>query len=474
MPITLFNDPLHRAFLNRKSLWISMLFTLLIVSCSGDLPAPYVPEETLAIVVIQDVNDITAVSARIWGAVTDNGGSTISDKGICWSTAMNPTLDNASESAGGGIGSFTIDLSGLEDNTAYYVRAYVINEAGTGYSTSVLFQTIEIASCGVFEGDVVLRSQEEVNTFGECNYTGITGILQIEDQNLGTPITDLSPLNNLQTIGGNLYINDNHGLAHLNGLENLTSCNFLLIWGNTDLEHLDALSNLQAPGVEIYDCPVLSRIDGLSSLPSVLGSISIHNCPALTNLNGFSHITEVLYYLGITENSGLTDLSGLEQIVSVGIDALPPSCCSGALNISDNENLQTLNGLNSLTSVYHGLTLGNNDQLTTLDSFPILTTFEGDLEILLNDGLVELDRMTFVTTADIVSIYANTELLNLDGLSGLNTINGLLRVSGNTSLTDFCGLTHLLEQEPLCCGYGVAENGYNPTVEDILNGDCSL
>jgi GEVED domain/Secretion system C-terminal sorting domain len=80
-------------------------------------------------------------TATSGGNVTSIGGSPVTAKGICYATTANPTLANTVISGGSGLGSFVSNLSGLNPNTTYYVRAYATNTAGTTYGTQISFLT---------------------------------------------------------------------------------------------------------------------------------------------------------------------------------------------------------------------------------------------------------------------------------------------------------------------------------------------
>jgi hypothetical protein len=88
-------------------------------------------------------SSITAISAVSGGNITNNGGATITARGVVWSTSQNPTLASnlGSTNDGSGTGSFTSNLSGLTATTTYYVRAYATNSAGTAYGNQVSFTT---------------------------------------------------------------------------------------------------------------------------------------------------------------------------------------------------------------------------------------------------------------------------------------------------------------------------------------------
>ena len=85
---------------------------------------------------------ITSTSASSGGNITNDGGSSITVRGVCWSTSQNPTIALSTKTNDGtGSGSFSSSLSGLSPNTLYYVRAYATNSAGTAYGNQVTITT---------------------------------------------------------------------------------------------------------------------------------------------------------------------------------------------------------------------------------------------------------------------------------------------------------------------------------------------
>lgn len=94
-----------------------------------------------ATVVTGEVTEVTDNSAKCNGEVTDNGGVTVSEKGICFALTENPTIDDQRVSAGPGVGEFTCTLTGLTQNKTYYVRAYAINNVGPAYGLQRSFTT---------------------------------------------------------------------------------------------------------------------------------------------------------------------------------------------------------------------------------------------------------------------------------------------------------------------------------------------
>jgi hypothetical protein len=86
---------------------------------------------------------ITATGASSGGTVTDDGGATVTARGVCWSTSADPTIADPKTSDGSGSGSFASTLAGLSPGTTYHYRAYATNAVGTSYGADLTFTTAE-------------------------------------------------------------------------------------------------------------------------------------------------------------------------------------------------------------------------------------------------------------------------------------------------------------------------------------------
>ncbi len=96
----------------------------------------------LAVVTSDSIKDVTKVSATVYGNVAYTGGADVTEKGICWSTNMNPTIADNTVADGTGTGLITGNLTGLTAGTTYHARAYAINSEGTSYGEDIVFETI--------------------------------------------------------------------------------------------------------------------------------------------------------------------------------------------------------------------------------------------------------------------------------------------------------------------------------------------
>jgi len=77
--------------------------------------------------------EIGPYSAVSGGAILTDGGKEITSRGICWSTRPGATIIDNCTTDGTGSGSFESELTQLEPNTVYFIRAYATNSVGTGY-----------------------------------------------------------------------------------------------------------------------------------------------------------------------------------------------------------------------------------------------------------------------------------------------------------------------------------------------------
>jgi hypothetical protein len=113
----------------------------------GDAPDIGAYEYTAAAIVptitTTSISNIDVNTATSGGNVTDDGGASVTGKGVCWSTSSNPTLSDDYTTDGTGEGSFVSSITGLSPNTTYHVRAYAINSVGTAYGSDVQFTTLD-------------------------------------------------------------------------------------------------------------------------------------------------------------------------------------------------------------------------------------------------------------------------------------------------------------------------------------------
>jgi len=99
-----------------------------------------------------EITDVTNATATISGTVIDEGLCDVNQRGVCYSIYEEPTTDDSGVKAGSGEGPFTAVLTGLDQGTAYYARAYASNCNRTVYGSEKSFTT----ECGITEAPFIV------------------------------------------------------------------------------------------------------------------------------------------------------------------------------------------------------------------------------------------------------------------------------------------------------------------------------
>ena len=100
------------------------------------------------------ISNIVPLSAVSGGTIVNNGGVTVTARGLCYSTSPHPTISNFKNIDTGSTTSFSDTLMPLASQTNYYVRAYATNLYGTAYGNEVFFQASSANTVTDIDGNV--------------------------------------------------------------------------------------------------------------------------------------------------------------------------------------------------------------------------------------------------------------------------------------------------------------------------------
>ena len=154
------------------------------------------------------ITNITITSAVSGGNVTNAGNSSVTSRGVCWSTNHNPTIANTKTINGSGIGVFTSNLTGLIPNTNYYLRAYAINSTDTAYGNEISFATQpNVASCGTIT-DIDGNTYNSVTIGTQCWTKENLNTIRYRNGDIIPQVTDSAQWANLTTGAWCYYNND--------------------------------------------------------------------------------------------------------------------------------------------------------------------------------------------------------------------------------------------------------------------------
>ena len=112
-------------------------------------------KSTIPTVTTAPVTEKTESTAKSGGNVTDDGGEAVTARGVVWSKTENPTITADNKTMNGiGTGSFVSEITDLDPDQTYYLRAYAVNKEGTAYGDQVSFTTEKATTVTDVEGNV--------------------------------------------------------------------------------------------------------------------------------------------------------------------------------------------------------------------------------------------------------------------------------------------------------------------------------
>lgn len=122
--------------MKQRCFWALMVITTIVLGCDPEVMVEIPPVvKTLA------ASNVTATSAVLQGEIENEGATTITEYGFCWSVSvLSPSL-NDNKVTVEEKSSFSAILTGLIPSKIYYVRAYAISSTGIVYGQTVYVKT---------------------------------------------------------------------------------------------------------------------------------------------------------------------------------------------------------------------------------------------------------------------------------------------------------------------------------------------
>jgi uncharacterized protein (TIGR02145 family) len=127
-------------FKKRIASFSLIIFFFIIISCKKEENDA---TSYLANITTTNVTSVLLKSAICGGNITSDGNTAITQRGVCYSTKPNPTINDFITKDGNGAGNFTSNITGLIPKTKYYVKAYAKNSNGTNYGDAFTFTTAD-------------------------------------------------------------------------------------------------------------------------------------------------------------------------------------------------------------------------------------------------------------------------------------------------------------------------------------------
>lgn len=116
------------------------------------------------------ITGLTSTSANTGGFVAANNEIQLTEKGLCWSTNSSPTIADNKITQGSDPGEFSSTLTGLTNDTRYYVRAYATTNAGTFYGNICSFRYQPQRYLSNYDGFFPNETFVETGTYNDQAY----------------------------------------------------------------------------------------------------------------------------------------------------------------------------------------------------------------------------------------------------------------------------------------------------------------
>jgi hypothetical protein len=190
-----------------------------------------------------------------------------------------------------------------------------------------------------------LLALEKLKRIGNSNKTSLLELDDTSSINIDqTKLNNLEGLENLKFVGGMITLTNNMYLKTLTGLENIEIMDGLSIKNNPALANLGKI-DLSAIEVlfRMEDCNSIVNFQGIKFEQDNSIYWFINNCDGLTSFKGLEGLTEAVA-MDITSNENLTSLDGLQ-----GLQTLTGTTYMGFItSINDNRNLTDACALSNL------------------------------------------------------------------------------------------------------------------------------
>ncbi|WP_394841796.1 chitobiase/beta-hexosaminidase C-terminal domain-containing protein [Pendulispora brunnea] len=195
---------------------------------------------------------------------------------------------------------------------------------------------------------------------------------------------------------------------------------------------LEALAHCQTINgsltIRRLDAPDLAP---LANLAQVNGPLTIESTYTLRSLHGLESLRSARF-LTVLWNHGLNSLEGLQGLTSV----------ENAFVLDYNESLTTLHGLEALVHVGGNFSITGNASLTNLEGIASLQTVDGALIVGFN-ALPEWIGPASLVKVGGLYISNEPKLLRVGGFPALAEVGGQLQVVANDALTTFAEMPAL-------------------------------
>ena len=301
------------------------------------------------------------------------------------------------------------------------------------------------------KGDLIINSFTNIVDFkGFENLTKIGGNLYVGD---GFQMNSFEGLNSLDSIMGYLYIKKSE-ITVLNQLLSLKYIGGSIIIDNAPVTDLSIPNLNHIGGLRLNDCFMLEELSGFHNITE-MNNLVFDGVNNLSVITGFTSLTKIRNELSFQGQHSLSDVGGISSIDSVGnlrflsvtpeIPTFPNITEVGDLVYDDNNQLD-LTELPKLDTIHNNLDIINNYYVKNILWGQNIKAIKGGLRISNNKNLERIEGLENVDSLKDLTIIENPKFLSL---RGYDNYTSLRNVTIDNSVDHILGLQNLQVVENL-------------------------
>lgn len=132
-------------------------------------------------------------------------------------------------------------------------------------------------------------------------------------------------------------------------------------------------------------------------------------------------------------------------------------------------------GANNYITIDGNFTIDENQTIHNIvltDELVSITTINGVFTIQNMFNWLDVPGFENITSVGGIKISNNWGILDIHSLLNITTNSGSITITNNGELGSLCGIRPLLQSGNFAGDYNVSGNFYNPTLQEIIVGNC--
>lgn len=168
------------------------------------------------------------------------------------------------------------------------------------------------------------------------------------------------------------------------------------------------------------------------------------------------------------------DISENSEITIILNDIFEGNTFTGNITLSTQAEIDAF-GANNYATINGNLTIDEDQtihDIVFLDALSTITTINGKLTLQNLFNLLEIPQFENLTSVRGITIADNWGVLDFNSFLNIVNCNGDITITNNPELGYFCGLRPLFQNGTFTGVYAASGNFINPSVQDIIDGNC--